>query len=219
MKMQEYTEIILQNPLSSLRDIYRADKIKRASNALLLVYGIVILLPEELILHIISFLFREDRYVNLYYREYTLHDALSLYQAVMKHNLYSLFLYPDKTRLIMDLQDNVYVTFEEYEEINDVDESMRNIIGDSYVSPPITFIKHNIKCLLIVNAIIFCIITAIVIGVVILYLYGISIDAVIILTPGLYAFFIFICICTSCGMAHDFYNKSRQVKNYHSYNK
>jgi hypothetical protein len=215
--MEVYTDIVLNNPLSSLRNIYNnyPNKIiQKISNELLLLHGIIFLLPEEITLYILSFLFDEPKCIHLYYKEYSLSDALTLYQAVIEHELECLFLYPEKTKFIMNKKDATYVTFEEYQAINDVEQDMINLIGKSYVLPPITFIKHNVKCLLIVNAIIFSIITAIVIGIVILYLYGISIKAVIIITPPLYGFFLFICICTSYSMMYDIYKRSTQIENY-----
>lgn len=215
--MEVYTDIVLNNPLSSLRNIYNKYPnkiIQKISNKLLLLHGIIFILPEEIMLYIISFLFHEPKCIHLYYKEYSLYDALTLYQAVIEHDLECLFLYPEKTKFIMNKKDATYVTFEEYEAINDLDDNMKSLIGKSYVLPPITFIKHNVKCLLIVNAIIFSIITVIVIGVIILYLYGVSIDAVIMITPPLYSFFLFICICTSYSMIYDIYKKSTQIENY-----
>jgi hypothetical protein len=223
--METYLTVILNQPLSKLYNTYYEckDDLKReiilsSSNELLLLHGIILLLPQELLLHIVSFLFHDTQCINLYYTEYSLHNAFMMYQTVLLHRTECLFMYPEETKMIINTKNSTYITFEDYVAIDHVDDEMKDIISELYVLPPITYIKHNVKWLLLVNMVIFIIILCVVGAVAIMYWYGMSLKALIIIIPPMALFFLFICCLTSYGMFSDIKKRSTQIKNYHLVN-
>lgn len=225
--MNNYIDNVLNNPLSKLFNEYtklsdemKITVIKSSNNNLLLLHGIM-LMPEDIILYIISFLFNNMTYIKLYYKEYSLYDALTLYNHVLLHNVESMFVLPFKEYdLIINSKHANYITFENYECINNIDyidDDIKNIIGESYILPPVTFINTNIKFFILINVIVCFILGSILTSLLVMHS-KLSTNIIIIVTISMIVLFLLICCGSSYGVLNDIFAKTIKMKNFYESN-
>lgn len=141
-----YINTIINNPLDKLVYYYehlspskQLQTLYHMNPSMLLLHRIVILLPKELILHIIHFLFNNIYHVKNYYYDHSIIDSITKYQYVNFVGDSGFELEPEEFTLIKDTKDATYITFEQYNYVLDINDELnyREILNENtYILPP-----------------------------------------------------------------------------------
>lgn len=169
-----YIKTILNNPLSKIPTYYTLLTPQQQlyilstllNPSLLLLHRITILLPQDVIKYILSFLFNNKNNIDLYWSIYTLLDSITQYQYVLHTNIENSFtLNPEEYSLIRNNKNATYITFENYEQIVNLNEEYKEILDDNLqILPPMRYLYKRVTTVVLIMLLFLGIMVAVVCG-------------------------------------------------------